>query len=111
MAAALAEGVVPQRDCSQCDERRRREYGCTEDTLRQEHWLTLEDDGDVVKRCPRAIVGLRELRVMQYAALIESGVLPDAGGWLDQAASLTEAIAVMLSARRRFSEDKRNDRR
>jgi hypothetical protein len=49
---------------------------------------------------------------VQYAGLIESGVLPDAGGWCDQAASFCEAAAVALSARRQFEQEARKrDRR
>jgi hypothetical protein len=96
--------------CAACDDARRREYGCTEDTDRQEHWLTT-DDGEVIKRCPSALVGARELRVVQYCGLIESGVLPDAGGWLDQAATYCDAAAIALSARRDFARSKNNDRR
>jgi hypothetical protein len=110
VAAAVVEGVVPRRSCAACDEARRREYGCESDTERQEHWLRLEG-GEVVKRCPYALAGPREYRCVQYAGLIESGILPDAGGWLDQAAAFTDAAAVALSARRDFARSKTDDRR
>lgn len=70
------------------------------------------DDGEELKRCPYALVGARELRVVQYAGLIECGVLPDAGGWLDQSASYTDGLAAALSARRQFErEGRKHDRR
>jgi hypothetical protein len=110
MASALAEGRVPRRQCAACTEVQKVDYGCKHDTERQEHWLTTED-GESIKRCPMALAGVREFRVIQYAGLIESGILPDAGGWLDQAATYTDAVPVALSARRDFAKAKDNDRR
>jgi hypothetical protein len=110
VAAALVEGAVPQRNCAECTEDLRCEFGCTEDTERREHWLRLEGGG-FIKRCPMALVGPHELRAVQYASLIECGVLPDAGGWLDQAATFCDAAPVANSARRGFAKEKADDRR
>ncbi len=100
----MSEGRLPRRACANCDDDRRREYGCTEDTDHQEHWLTLEG-GEVVKRCPYALVGERERHAVQCTGLIECGVLPVAGGWLDQAATFCDAAQVVAAARRAFAQE------
>ena len=106
MAVAISEGRVPRRSCVNCDEAKRREYGCTEDTERQEHWLRMEGDV-VIKRCPYALAGPREFRVIQSASLIDCGVLPDLGGWLDQAASFCEGALAALGIRGEFRKEKK----
>lgn len=105
----MIAGRIPARTCAACTEAQKREYGCTEDTEHQEHWITIE--GEVIKRCPASLVGPVALRVVQYGALIESGVLPDAGGWLDQAATYTDAALIAHAAWLEFSREKSDGRR
>lgn len=101
---------MPLRSCAACDDARRQEYGCKVETEAQVHWLRLSD-GTVVKRCPYALVGVRETRVTSCAGLIELGILPDVGGWLDQAASFCDGASIVLTARAEFARSKTDDRR
>lgn len=102
---------MPRRSCAACTEAQKREYGCVTDSEHREHWIVLEG-GEELRRCPYALVGARELRVVKFAGLIESGVLPDAGGWLDQSASYMDALPEALSARRQFERERlKHDRR
>jgi hypothetical protein len=52
-----------------------------------------------VKRCPYAIVSARSLQAVQCASLVESGILPDGGGWLDQSAAMVDAMCEVATIR------------
>ena len=47
-------------------------------------------------RCPNALVTRRELNVITACFQTEQGVLPDAGGWQDQAATFTAAWPLVM---------------
>jgi hypothetical protein len=44
-----------------------------------------------VLRCPNATVSRRDREAVLACILAEQGVLPDAGGWQDQAATFADA--------------------
>lgn len=53
-------------------------------------------------RCPARIVPQEAFDVFDYVELLEHGVLPEQGGWLDQAATFTEALAFVLREREAY---------
>ena len=88
----------------------RREWGCDEPTTEPQAELTPcpacngkdaecpRCDGSnrmPVYRCPNTLVKQQHLDVVQQVALMESGVLPDAGGWMEQAATFTAAYPIV----------------
>lgn len=40
--------------------------------------------------------------LFDFVALLEHGVLPSSGGWMDQAATFTEAVAFLLEEREKY---------
>lgn len=50
-----------------------------------------------IRRCPNKLVTRAELELVTAAALVEQGVLPDAGGWTEQAALFTQAWPLVMS--------------
>jgi hypothetical protein len=58
-----------------------------------------------VYRCPNALVDANSTATLRAAALAEqSGVLPDAGGWQDQAATFVQAFPVAQQELRHWQE-------
>lgn len=49
-----------------------------------------------VFRCPNKLVTSRELGAITAAIQVEFGVLPEAGGWQDQAATFTAAWPLIM---------------
>lgn len=45
-------------------------------------------------RCPHAIVGQQHYELLRDCVRVENGILPDAGGWTDQAACFTAAWPI-----------------
>lgn len=84
-------------------------WGCDEPTREPQFWIEpcphcngknqdCECKGSnrmPVHRCPNAMATARDFDVLRSAVLTgESGVLPDAGGWNDQAATYVEAYPI-----------------
>ena len=57
-----------------------------------------------IYRCPNAEVDPVALEVCDAASMLEQGVLPMPGGWLDQAATGWDAIKLALSERAAYEE-------
>lgn len=57
-----------------------------------------------VWRCPNAIATPRERSVLQAALMVEHGVLPDPGGWLDQAHVFVQAYPIACAEIARWRE-------
>jgi hypothetical protein len=57
-----------------------------------------------MRRCPSAIATPEASRAVEAAQLVESGILPVAGGWRDQAALFTDAARIVLHARARYRQ-------
>lgn len=62
--------------------------------------------GEVVKRCPYTITTPRLLQVVQCASMVECGILPDRGPWLDHAAILCDALCLVATLRDEYRQDK-----
>jgi hypothetical protein len=99
--------------CTTCrhDQAKRREWGCDAATPEPIAWIDPcpfcggRDDACThcegtnrvgVHRCPNALVSQRELHAITAAALVENGVMPDVGGWQDQAATFTQAWPLIM---------------
>ena len=88
----------------------RMKWGCEERTIdpvfyiapcvmchgKDEHCRSCEGDNRVpMFRCPRQIATTHLTDIVQLVVLCELGVLPDAGGWADQAASFVQAYPIV----------------
>lgn len=66
--------------------------GCDVDSTMGERWII----GDYkLKRCPLKEVTPEGLEYFEAYKFYKNGVLPMAGGWLDQAQSFIEAVRVI----------------
>lgn len=64
-------------------------------------------------RCPTATLALAEQQLVQAAVRVESGILPDEGAWLDQAATFVAAYPLVVGELARWQRyydevDRRN---
>lgn len=51
------------------------------------------------------MVKQKHIRIVQAVSLLESGILPDSGGWLDQAACFTQAVCIVSAAKSEARKD------
>lgn len=56
------------------------------------------------RRCPNATLPEEAHLVVRYAALIETGILPIAGGMEQQSASFVDALMIVLSKKGELEE-------
>ncbi len=103
MAVAISEGEL-KRPCPNCTDEEKRDYGCTEDGD-ERYWTKLKGDKDYIKRCPYSMVKREHIRIVQSASLLDSGILPDAGGWLDQASSFVKSVCIVSAAKAEARKD------
>ena len=106
LAVAVTNETVGRRPCPNCTDEQKRTFGCEEETTERNYWIKF-DDGTVLKTCPYKKVKRKHYRMIQAASLIESGILPDAGGYYDQAACFTRAAALVLH----YQQEARNAKR
>ncbi len=50
-----------------------------------------------LKRCPRAIIDVNAFRLITAYNLFTKGMLPNAGGWLDQSNKFIEAMLLITN--------------
>lgn len=55
-------------------------------------------------RCPNKLVTQREIEAVVAVARIETGILPDAGGWTDQAHTFVSAYPLIAQEIERWRE-------
>lgn len=48
-----------------------------------------------IHRCPNKLVTSREIAAISAALMVERGVLPDPGGWMDQPATFVQAFPLI----------------
>jgi hypothetical protein len=110
--ACAPQGSGFEQDCSQChDPETRKRWGCDEPaaepvtTLRPCPFCAGEREtcahcggtNEVpIYRCPNRIATRRELDCVAACVLTERGILPDRGGWQDQAATFTQAWPIVM---------------
>lgn len=113
MAAVLActePGSFFEQTCSRCsDPELRKRWGCDEPAAEPTNFISpcpfCDRGSDDCKhcsgtnqvpifRCPRKTVTQQHMDAITAAALVEQGVLPDRGGWHDQAATFVAAYPI-----------------
>jgi hypothetical protein len=105
LAVAVSEGAYPRKPpCPNCTEEQKEIYGCVEDATDPNEWITFEDES-VLKQCPYRLVTQKHTSLIQDFSLIESGILPCAGGWGDQSASWVKAMYIIAAAKKEFKKD------
>lgn len=115
MAAVLActpPGQVFEQTCTRChDHDLRTQWGCDEPVAEATQFLepcpfcagSREEcehchgtNQIPITRCPRKTVPMQCIEMIQAAALVEYGVLPDPGGWHDQPATFVRAYPLAM---------------
>ncbi len=111
------------RDHSNPDSARlRREWGCDEPTPEPQFELECPDceglhatcstcSGSGVlsmHRCPLSVATAEHWAIIRAVDMLQHGVLPDAGGWAEQAGTCIDAMVLVLGARRRIEKRKRD---
>lgn len=89
----MARGLLPDWDCARCTASLKRARGCG-----TEGKLSTMLGSERLTTCP--LLFIRDNRhafnvLMRYHTLAETGVLPEAGGWNDQANAFTQAMAYI----------------
>lgn len=108
--ACAPDGCEFEQDCTQChDPDKRKAWGCDELTERSVFELEpcLWCAGKVatcphcngtnrmpIHRCPHALTSRRHFDVLAASVMVEQGILPDGGGWQDQAATFVAAYPI-----------------
>ena len=112
-------------DCSEChDPEKRRLWGCDEpsdeplleispcpyrDGANQDCRHCSGSNRVPVHRCPNRTVTAREKQAVIAASQVELGVLPDAGGWMDQAYTFVTAYPLLAQEIERWREHARQE--
>lgn len=102
-----------QQTCLRCgDPALRKEWGCDQPTDEPQFyigpciWCHGHDEQCThceghnriaVHRCPHSIATRDLIDVVQSVALVEQGILPDAGAWMDQATTWVQAFPIVSS--------------
>jgi len=115
VAVAVAfdtDGGSFEQSCHVCrrDPNARRRWGCDTPTDEPQLWIGpcvwchgrddqcphCHGDGRVpIYRCPRSVATTGLLDVVQLTVLTDNGILPDTGGWQDQATTFVQAYPVV----------------
>ncbi len=108
-----------QQDCQQCHDPQKRKPGCDEAAAEPIDHIEPcpfcrgdRDDCDHCHgtnkvpfyRCPYKLATRRELDCVMACVQIEHGLLPDPGGWQDQAATFTAAWPYVMNEVSRWRE-------
>jgi hypothetical protein len=113
-------GAFWEANCEQCHEPCNRErWGCDSEATepvvelspcpacsgaREACWLCDGTNSLTYHRCPNVLVTKRELDLVRAAAMVEQGVLPDPGGWLQQSAPFVAAYPIIVHEIRRWQD-------
>lgn len=114
-------------DCREChDPEKRKQWGCdaeTDDPVVELSPCPFCEGVDTecdhcagtnyvpIRRCPNRLVTARERGAVMAAAQVELGILPDAGGWLDQAHTFVQAYPLLAQEIERWREYAREQAR
>lgn len=104
-------GCAFEQDCTLCeDPDNRSKWGCDEPTAEPLFWIEPcpmcagnRSDCEHCKgsnrvpmhRCPNVLATARERDLVAAALQVENGLLPDPGGWQDQAATFVQAYPLL----------------
>jgi len=93
-------------ECRRCTNEQRIERGCDEDSPIPGYWKFDEFE---TNRCPVRLVTKNSLRLIEAFLYFKQGLLPNAGGWMDQPAKLFEAFEVIEAESRKIQDKKEKD--
>lgn len=110
MVALAPPGCGFEQNCELChDPERRKQWGCDAPAAEPVFWIEpchvcggrqadcsqCQGQNRVpMFRCPNVLATDREIDCLVAASQVEHGVLPDPGGWQDQAATFVAAYAI-----------------
>lgn len=81
-------------DCQKCSAEDKELLGCETESAEPIGYAGYE-----FPRCPRKCIPPRILHIVQLASMVEAGLLPDAGGVLDQSAAFIDAACIVTAVR------------
>ncbi|TRZ97673.1 MAG: hypothetical protein D4R80_06585 [Deltaproteobacteria bacterium] len=84
-------GELEDYDCEKCGDDAKAARGCTADALVP----VFQIGGEDLKRCPLRFLSPLMLQVARTHKYTAEGILPVAGGWLDQSGTLIEALDIL----------------
>ena len=117
MAVAVAfqsNGSGLEQDCRQCvtSESLRKQWGCDSPTAEPMFWINpcpwcnggtdhcthCEGDGRIgIHRCPNTMATKKHVELVGAIMMVEQGILPDPGGWQDQATLFVQAYPLIAN--------------
>ncbi len=107
-AAGIAE-EGPRWSCGACEKnpRERIRRGCTQPAPEAYLPYYSAPASEATDRCPLAVISQDAWRVVEAQSLLDAhGVLPDPGGWCNQAAPFATACAIVGEVRQRIMKAK-----
>lgn len=118
LAAAVRFGGGFSADCRKCPPSRKAWRGCEEPAPAPVLRITCPECGGVgcasclagrleIFRCPGATVPALYWELCRDLSLLEGGILPGPGGWLDQPQSWIEALDLLAGERAEAEEERR----
>lgn len=105
LAVAIAGGEF-RRDCRSCTPELRVERGCDAPSEVLQYRLP---DGESVYRCPLRVVSREAMTIVGAHGYAQLGLLPEAGGVLDQPAGFLRAVEYVGALLAQQMEEKSND--
>ncbi len=60
-----------------------------------------------IKRCPYRFVDVSAWDACRSLSMLEVGVLPGPGGWMNQSATWLEAVQIVAAHKRHYDEQRR----
>lgn len=89
-------------DCHKCTDQLKVARGCNERRM-----LLIE--GYEINKCPMKYAGEKEFGFIKAYGHYKNGLLPNAGGWLEQPADFVEAMEIIENVVERIKEPKQKE--
>lgn len=89
-------------DCKACNDNQKIERGCLEDSPIPDKWEAGEHK---FSRCPLKMIKQDSFWYIRAYNFMEKGVLPRAGGWLDQSNKYIEAMSCVIAEIGRINKE------
>ena len=89
-------------DCSRCSDNQKIDRGCTKDSPVPGRWKI----GNVeLSRCPISQLNEDSAWFIKAYALLEKGILPKVGGWLDQSNKFNEVMVFITNEHNKIKRE------